>query len=59
MQFCPSKKDALKIQQEIEAVLQKHGAYYSVTYENKPDLRMIRFNEISIKVFDKQANIKQ
>jgi len=49
-----TKDEAKKIQQEIEAICRKHGLWFFVEYENKPELRMIRVKEISIKIGDKK-----
>lgn len=51
--FTLTKDEAHKIQQEIEALCRKYGLWFYVEHENKPDLRMIRVKEISIKVEDK------
>lgn len=48
-----NKETALKIQREIEAVCIKHGLWFNAIHENKPELRMIRIQEISIKIDEK------
>lgn len=45
-----TEAEAIKAQEEIEAVLNKHKLWYSVKHERKPALKMIRIEEISIKV---------
>lgn len=44
---------ALNLQAEIEALCKKHGLWVAIEHEKKPDLKIIRIKEISIKV-DKQ-----
>lgn len=44
------KAQAEKIVSELRAVCKKHGLWLSVLREEKPHLKMIRIQEISIKV---------
>jgi len=44
------KEEAIKILNQIEALCIKYGLWYSVETEKKPDLKMIKIREISIKV---------
>ena len=48
-----TKEQALRIQSEIMAVCVKHGIWATVVHECKPDLKVIRVQEISIKIDDK------
>ncbi len=41
---------ARAILKEIQELCEKHGLWFSHTEERKPDLRVIKINEISIKV---------
>ena len=41
---------AIQAQQEIEAVLKKHGVWYDVRHSKRPHLKIIRFEDVSIKV---------
>jgi hypothetical protein len=52
-----TKDQALKLSEEIESLCHKHGLWLTVEHENKPDLRMIRIKEISIKVQPEKNNI--
>jgi hypothetical protein len=45
-----TESEALKTQSEIEEILQKYNIFYNIEYEKKPNLKFIRFKEISIKV---------
>lgn len=45
---------AASIVGEIERVCRKHNLFFTVEFENKPDLKMIRVKEISIKVDEKE-----
>jgi hypothetical protein len=45
-----TKDQALNLLKEIESLCRQHGLWLTVEHENKPDLRMIRIKEISIKV---------
>lgn len=44
------EKKARAILTEIKDVCKKHGLWVSHTEEAKPDLKVIRVNEISIKI---------
>ncbi len=46
------EKKAREILSEIQSVANKHGLWFSHTEERKPGLKMIRVNEISIKIDD-------
>ena len=46
------KADALVIAEEIEVICKKRGLWITTEKEFKPDLKMIRIKEISIKVTD-------
>ena len=41
---------ALKLEAEIVDLCKRHGLWVTVEHELKPDLRMIRIKEISIKI---------
>ena len=41
---------AQKVLNEIRSICEKNGLWFSVTSEMKPDLKMIRINEISIQI---------
>ena len=43
---------AEKVKNEIIAICNLNGLWSTVEYERKPDLKMIRIKEISIKVTD-------
>jgi len=43
-------EQAKDVQSDIERTLRKHGLWWQVTEERRPDLKMIRFTDISIKV---------
>ena len=45
-----NKDNALKLQEEIQAICKKYGLWVTVEHENKPELKMIRIKEISIKI---------
>lgn len=45
-----SKAQALQIQAELEDLCRKYGLWFTVQHELKPDLKMIRIQEISIKI---------
>ncbi|UCD87103.1 MAG: hypothetical protein JSV01_04880 [Desulfobacterales bacterium] len=45
-----TKEQALKLLEQIQSLCRQHGLWVTVEHENKPDLRMIRIKEISIKV---------
>ena len=45
-------QQAESIKKEILSVCNKFGLWYTIEHENKPDLRMIRIKEISIKIKD-------
>jgi hypothetical protein len=45
-----TKDEAIKVLNQIEAVCVKYGLWYTVETEKKPDLRMIRIKEVSIKI---------
>jgi len=45
-----NEAEAIKAQNEIEALLKKHGAQWRVVYDRRPDLRFICFEKISLKV---------
>ena len=47
-----TEKKAREILSEIQGVANKHGLWISHTEERKPGLKMIRVNEISIKIDD-------
>ena len=49
-----TEKKAREILSEIQSVANKHGLWISHTEERKPGLKMIRVNEISIKIDDEQ-----
>ena len=49
------KTAALKVQSEFESLCKKYGLWFTIEREEKPDLKMIRIKEISIKV-DKEKN---
>jgi hypothetical protein len=44
-----TRDKALRVQEEIEHVCNKYGIWVTVTYEKKPDLKVIKM-ETSIKV---------
>ena len=44
------KEAAVKVLNQIEALCIKYGLWYTVETEKKPELRMIRIKEISIKI---------
>jgi hypothetical protein len=48
-----TKEKALQILREIETVCKKHALWFDVKMEQHPDLKMIRVQEISIKIDDK------
>ena len=45
-----TQQQAENIKQEITRICNKYGLWHTVEYERKPDLRMIRIKDISIKV---------
>lgn len=45
-----TKDQALKLLEQIQSLCRQYGLWVTVEHENKPDLRMIRIKEISIKV---------
>uniref|UniRef100_A0A6H1ZS10 Uncharacterized protein n=1 Tax=viral metagenome TaxID=1070528 RepID=A0A6H1ZS10_9ZZZZ len=45
--------DAFKIVDKIDKICKDHGLWISVKTEKKPDLKIIRIEEISIKVDEK------
>ena len=45
-----TKEEAIKVLNQIEAVCVKYGLWYTVETEKRPDLRMIKIKEVSIKV---------
>jgi len=45
-------QQAEDIKREIISICNKFGLWYTIEHENKPDLRMIRIKEISIKIKD-------
>ena len=45
-------QQAEAIKSEIISICNKNNLWCTVEYENKPDLRMIRIKEISIKIKD-------
>ena len=45
-----TQQQAENIKQEIMRICNKYGLWHTVEYERKPDLRMIRIKDISIKV---------
>ncbi len=44
------KNEAIKVLNQIEALCVKYGLWYIVETEKRPDLKMIRIREISIKI---------
>lgn len=51
-----TQDQALDLQREIERFCHKHGLYYIVEQRKAPDLKMIIFKEISIKVGPEARN---
>jgi len=46
------KSKAKEIEHEIISACNKYGLWCTVEYDRKPDLKMIRIKEISIKITD-------
>lgn len=49
------KNDALKLYHQFEALCAKYNLWFTVEMEKKPELKMIRIKEISIKVDEAKA----
>jgi hypothetical protein len=45
-----TREQALQVQQEIERVCNKYGVWCKVEHDKRPDLKMITFREITIKI---------
>lgn len=43
-------EQALEVQREFERLCNKHGLWLTVEHEKRPDLKVIRIKEISIKI---------
>ncbi len=41
---------ALAVKEDIERVLRKHGLWYKVEEDKRPQLKMITFSNISIRI---------
>lgn len=54
-----TEAQAIQAQQEIEAVFKKHGVWYDVRYSKRPNLTLIRFEDVSIKVQEEKTRIKR
>jgi hypothetical protein len=45
-----TKSEAEKLKAELESLFISYGLYYTIELDNRPELRYIRFKEVSIKV---------
>lgn len=45
-----NEQQARKIVSEIQAIAKRNGLWVSISEDHRPDLKMIRVNEISIKI---------
>ena len=52
-----NKNQALKLSEEIQSLCYQHGLWVTIEHENKPDLRMIRIKEISIKIQSEKQHL--
>lgn len=52
-----NKDQALKLSEEIQSLCYQHGLWVTIEHENKPDLRMIRIKEISIKIQSEKQHL--
>ena len=50
-----TEAEAIAIQDEIKEYCAGHGLWVSIEHERKPNLKMIRIKEISIKVEEAKA----
>ena len=45
-----TRSEAEKLKAELESLFTSYGLYYTIELDNRPELRYIRFKEVSIKV---------